>query len=62
MGDITVEIDGLPVEVDEDEWTENPEMVTAQVRENRASVRLGSDPELADTILGHKTDSGQTHR
>lgn len=37
---ITVEIDDLPVEVNATEWRTNSDLVTAQVREARAKLRL----------------------
>ena len=39
MTDIEVEIDGLPVPVDADEWATNPESVTQLVRNNRIELR-----------------------
>lgn len=38
MGTINVEIDGLPVEVDEDSYKENPSVIEDAVRTARAAV------------------------
>lgn len=47
MSDITVDIDGLPVEVDETDWQTDPERVTNEVREARADVAGALDDEPA---------------
>jgi hypothetical protein len=38
MSDITVDIDGLPVEVAEEDWQADPDRVTNEVREARAAI------------------------
>lgn len=47
MTDITVEIDGLPVEVDEAEYTADPDRVVATVREARFAIAGSLDDEPA---------------
>jgi hypothetical protein len=40
MGDITIEVDGLPVDVDAEEWGADPDGVVAAVRAARVEQRL----------------------
>lgn len=45
MTDTTIEVDGLPVQVDAALYADDPGLVIAQVREARAELRL---PEPAE--------------
>lgn len=40
MTDITIDVDGLPVDVDAEDYGANPDGVIAAVRAARASMRL----------------------
>ena len=45
MGDITVQVDGLGVEVDEDEFLADPEATADRVRQARAVIRIADLPD-----------------
>jgi hypothetical protein len=46
MGDITIEVDGLPVDVDAEDWGADPDGVTARVRAARAELALQPEPDF----------------
>ena len=41
MGEITIEVDGLPVEVDAEDWGADPHGVEEQVRQARRETSMG---------------------
>lgn len=52
---IEIEVDGMPVEVDAEDWGANPDQVMVDVRAARQALRLSDDVPLAqdyDTLVG----------
>lgn len=55
MATKTIKVDDLPVEVDRDEYRDDPEGVEARVREARANVRMPALPDDEDPDPDYNT-------
>lgn len=53
-----VDVDGLPVEVDSEEYAADPEWIVRQTRKERAELGLGDDVPEADDYNTQVGDDG----